>query len=81
MYAFWRWRFREVQTMHRSEVNMMVCSRALVNVARKLQAAYGTPWFEGSFYGVRDVSNALREFARIIADPDLTARVERADCA
>jgi nitrogenase molybdenum-cofactor synthesis protein NifE len=69
-------RFREVQTMHRAEVNMMVCSRALVNVARKLQDAYGTPWFEGSFYGVRDVSQALRDFARIIADPDLTARVE-----
>mgnify|MGYP001805966465 CR=1 FL=1 len=69
-------RFREVQTMHRSEVNMMVCSRALVNVARKLEDAYRTPWFEGSFYGVRDVSQALRDFARIIADPDLTARVE-----
>lgn len=69
-------RFREVQTMHRSEVNMMVCSRALVNVARRLQETYGTPWFEGSFYGVRDVSQALRDFARIIDDPDLTARTE-----
>ncbi len=69
-------RFREVQTMHRSEVNMMVCSRALVNVARKLQESYGTPWFEGSFYGIRDVSQALRDIARILDDPDLTARVE-----
>lgn len=69
-------RFREVQTMHRSEVNMMVCSRAMVNVARRLQETYGTPWFEGSFYGVRDVSQALRDFARIIDDPDLTARTE-----
>ncbi|NEX19833.1 nitrogenase iron-molybdenum cofactor biosynthesis protein NifE [Thiorhodococcus mannitoliphagus] len=69
-------RFREVQTMHRSEVNMMVCSKAMVNVARKLQDAFGTPWFEGSFYGVQDVSQALRDFARIIDDPDLTARTE-----
>ncbi len=69
-------RFREVQTMHRAEVNMMVCSKAMVNVARKLQEAFGTPWFEGSFYGVRDVSKALRDFARIIDDPDLTARTE-----
>ena len=30
-------RFREVQTMHRSEVNMMVCSKAMINVARKLE--------------------------------------------
>ncbi|MBK1719902.1 nitrogenase iron-molybdenum cofactor biosynthesis protein NifE [Thiocystis violacea] len=69
-------RFREVQTMHRSEVNMMVCSKAMINVARKLKDAFGTPWFEGSFYGVADVSQALRDFARLIDDPDLTARAE-----
>jgi len=69
-------RYREVQTMHRAEVNMMVCSKAMVNVARKLQERYGTPWFEGSFYGVRDVSQALRDFARLIHDPDLIARTE-----
>jgi len=69
-------RFREVQTMHRSEVNMMVCSKAMINVARKLQDAFGTPWFEGSFYGVADVSRALRDFARLIGDPDLSERTE-----
>ncbi|MCG8123175.1 MAG: nitrogenase iron-molybdenum cofactor biosynthesis protein NifE, partial [Candidatus Thiodiazotropha taylori] len=69
-------RFREVQTMHRSSVNMMVCSKAMINVARKLQEAFGTPWFEGSFYGVRDVSQALRDFARVIDDEDLSQRTE-----
>jgi nitrogenase molybdenum-cofactor synthesis protein NifE len=62
--------------MHRSKVNMMVCSKAMINVARKLQDAFGTPWFEGSFYGVRDVSQALRDFARLIDDQDLSARTE-----
>jgi nitrogenase molybdenum-cofactor synthesis protein NifE len=69
-------RFREVQTMHRSRANMMVCSKAMINVARKLQEAYGTPWFEGSFYGVRDVSQALRDFARLLGDADLSRRCE-----
>jgi nitrogenase molybdenum-cofactor synthesis protein NifE len=69
-------RFREVQTMHRAEVNMMVCSKAMINVARKLEDAFGTRWFEGSFYGVQDMSNALRDFARLIDDPDLTKRTE-----
>jgi nitrogenase molybdenum-cofactor synthesis protein NifE len=69
-------RFREVQSMHRAEVNMMVCSKAMINVARKLQEKFGTPWFEGSFYGITDTSKALRDFARIIDDPDLTARTE-----
>lgn len=69
-------RFREVQTMHRAEVNMMVCSKAMLNVARKLEREFGTPWFEGSFYGITDTSQALRDFARVIGDPDLTQRSE-----
>ena len=69
-------RFEEVQTMHKAEVNMMVCSKAMINVARKLQEQYGTPWFEGSFYGVSDTTQALRDFARLIDDPDLTERTE-----
>jgi len=69
-------RFREVQTMHRAEVNMMVCSKAMLNVARKLQERFGTPWFEGSFYGITDTSQALRDFARLIGDADLAVRTE-----
>lgn len=69
-------RFRDIQCMHRAEVNMMVCSKAMINVARKLKEYYGTPWFEGSFYGVRDMSLALRDFARLIDDPSLSERTE-----
>jgi nitrogenase molybdenum-cofactor synthesis protein NifE len=69
-------RFREVQTMHRAAVNMMVCSKAMLNVARKLQERFGTPWFEGSFYGITDTSQALRDFARLLGDDDLSARTE-----
>jgi len=69
-------RFRDVQTMHRASAAMVVCSNALLNVARKLEETWGVPYFEGSFYGVTDMSNALREFARLLDDPDLTARTE-----
>jgi nitrogenase molybdenum-cofactor synthesis protein NifE len=69
-------RFHEVQTMHRAQVNMVVCAKALLNVARKMQDSFGIPFFEGSFYGVQDMSNALRDFARMIGDPDLMARTE-----
>ncbi len=69
-------RYREVQTMHRAEVSMVVCSKAMINVARKLKEQYGIPWFEGSFYGIADTSEALRGFARLIDDSDLTARTE-----
>jgi len=69
-------RFREVQIMHRAEATMVVCAKALLNVARKLKETYGVPFFEGSFYGVRDMSQALRDFAALLDDADLTARTE-----
>lgn len=69
-------RFHEVQSMHRAEVNMMVCSKAMLNVARKMESSYGIPWFEGSFYGITDTSQALRDFARMIGDEDLSRRTE-----
>lgn len=69
-------RFHEVQTMHRAKVNMVVCAKALLNVARKMESSYGVPFFEGSFYGVTDTSHAFREFARLIGDPALSERVE-----
>ena len=69
-------RFHEIQTLHRSELNMLVCSRALMNVARKLEEKHGTPWFEGSFYGVRDMSQSLRSFGKLLGDADLQERTE-----
>jgi nitrogenase molybdenum-cofactor synthesis protein NifE len=69
-------RFHEVQTMHRAKVSMVVCAKALLNVARKLEENYGMPFFEGSFYGITDTSQAFRDFAGLLRDPGLTARTE-----
>jgi len=69
-------RFRDIQTMHRAEASMVVCAKALLNVARKVNVGWGVPYFEGSFYGIADTSQAFRDFARLIGDDDLTARTE-----
>jgi nitrogenase molybdenum-iron cofactor biosynthesis protein NifE len=69
-------RFREAQTMHRAEANMVVCSKAMLHVARRLKEEYGAPYFEGSFYGMADTSAALRHFAKLLADPILDSRSE-----
>ena len=55
--------------MHRAEANMVVCAKAMLNVARKLNEDHGAPFFEGSFYEIVDTSAALRDFARVIGDP------------
>ncbi len=73
-------RFSEVASAHRSKVNMMVCSAALINLARKMEERWGIPYFEGSFYGVSDTSDALRNIAGLLvrqgAPHDLIARTE-----
>ncbi|MBX6388865.1 MAG: nitrogenase iron-molybdenum cofactor biosynthesis protein NifE, partial [Frankia sp.] len=71
-------RYREVAAAHRARATMVVCSKALLGLARGLQERYGIPWFEGSFYGVRAMSDALRGFARLLdrGDGELVARAE-----
>jgi nitrogenase molybdenum-cofactor synthesis protein NifE len=69
-------RYAELTWAHRAKANMVVCSRALLSLAEDLRTQYGTPWFEGSFYGVRATSEALRGFAKVLGDPELPARTE-----
>ncbi|MBL8330742.1 MAG: nitrogenase iron-molybdenum cofactor biosynthesis protein NifE [Rubrivivax sp.] len=73
-------RYREIASAHRAKANMMVCSKSMINVATKLQKRWGTPYFEGSFYGISDMSSTLREIARLLveqgADAELKDRTE-----
>ncbi|MDW6004010.1 nitrogenase iron-molybdenum cofactor biosynthesis protein NifE [Vibrio mangrovi] len=68
--------FHQIQTMHRADAAMVVCSRAQVNVARQLKERWSVPWFEGSFYGIEDTSRALRNFAALIDDEKLSQETE-----
>ncbi|WP_294537340.1 nitrogenase iron-molybdenum cofactor biosynthesis protein NifE [uncultured Rhodoblastus sp.] len=73
-------RYNEVASAHRARASMMVCSKAMINVARKMEERYGIPFFEGSFYGIEDSSDSLREIARLLilrgAPEELMERVE-----
>jgi nitrogenase molybdenum-cofactor synthesis protein NifE len=58
----------------------MVCSKSMINIATKMQQRWGIPYFEGSFYGIGDMSETLREIARLLveqgAPEDLKVRTE-----
>ncbi|MCO8144609.1 nitrogenase iron-molybdenum cofactor biosynthesis protein NifE [Rhodovulum tesquicola] len=73
-------RYRQVAQMHRARVTMLVCSHALLGLARKMEEKYGIPFFEGSFYGISDTSEALRTMCRMLVErgaaPDLLDRCE-----
>ncbi|MBI4829144.1 MAG: nitrogenase iron-molybdenum cofactor biosynthesis protein NifE, partial [Nitrospinae bacterium] len=67
-------RFERIAMMHRANVNMMVCSRALLNVARKMEEKYGIPYFEGSFHGSRNTERSIIRMAELMNDEALLAR-------
>ncbi|MGY3581179.1 nitrogenase molybdenum-cofactor synthesis protein NifE [Bradyrhizobium sp. USDA 4504] len=73
-------KYREVASSHRARAAMLVCSKAMLNVARKMEERYGIPFFEGSFYGIQDSSESLRQIARLLvergAPKDLLGRTE-----
>jgi len=73
-------RYHHVARAHRARATMMVCSKAMINVARKMEERYGIPFFEGSFYGISDTSDALRQIATLLvrrgAPEDLLSRTE-----
>ncbi len=73
-------RYHDIACAHRAKAAMMVCSKAMINVARKLEERYGIPYFEGSFYGISDTSEALRQIAKLLvqkgAPEELLARTE-----
>ncbi|OCK53925.1 nitrogenase iron-molybdenum cofactor biosynthesis protein NifE [Bradyrhizobium sp. LMTR 3] len=61
-------KYREVASSHRARAAMMVCSKAMISVARKMEERYGIPFFEGSFYGIQDSSDSLRQIARLLVE-------------
>lgn len=73
-------RYHDIATAHRAKATMMVCSTALINLARKMEERFGIPYFEGSFYGISDTSDALRQLARLLVNqggpPELLDRTE-----
>lgn len=69
-------RFKEIAGAHRAKANMIVCSRALIGLAVKMEKKYGIPYFEGSFYGAKETSFSLRQLAYLINNREVERRVD-----
>lgn len=69
-------RYHDVACAHRAKLNVMICSKALINMGRKMEERYGIPYIEESFYGVEDMNRCLRNIAFKLGDVDLQQRVE-----
>lgn len=70
-------RYKDICYAHRAKLNVMICSKALLNMATKMEERYGIPYLEESFYGVEDINRCLRNVAAKLGDPDLQERTEK----
>lgn len=68
--------FEEIRYAHRAKLNVMICSKALINMGRKMEERYGIPYIEESFYGIADMNRCLRNIAKKLGDEALQQRVE-----
>jgi nitrogenase molybdenum-cofactor synthesis protein NifE len=74
--------FEEITWAHQAKLNVVVCSRALINVAREMERKYGIPFVEVSFFGSTEIAKALRKIAFTLQskvgrdEPSLTSAVE-----
>ncbi len=57
-------RFEDLRHAHRAKLNVIICSKSLTNLARKMRKRWGIPFLEESFYGMTDTAKALRDMAR-----------------
>lgn len=55
--------FEEITYAHRAKLNVVVCSRALINVAKEMERKYSIPYVEVSFFGKTEMTKALRNIA------------------
>lgn len=71
--------FEELTYAHRAKLNVVVCSRALINIAKKMEQKYGIPYVEVSFFGKTEMSKALRNIgAKLQVQGEKAKEIEKA---
>jgi len=77
-------KFEDLRYAHRARLNVIICSKSLTNMARKMKKRFGIPYLEESFYGLTDTARALRDIAAALdeargvpGDTTMRDRVER----
>ena len=74
-------RFEEIRYAHRAKLSVVVCSRALINVAAGIQKKWGVPSVEVSFFGATETARSLRAIAKALeaAAPEAAGIVTRVE--
>lgn len=68
-------RFQDIRYAHRAKLDVVVCSRALISLARNMKETYAIPYVEASFYGARETSFSLQQIAYELQNKELDDRI------
>ncbi|MDZ8110341.1 MAG: nitrogenase iron-molybdenum cofactor biosynthesis protein NifE [Nostoc sp. DedQUE12a] len=69
--------YKEVCYAHHAKLNVVLSSKALINVAKKMEKVYSIPYIEESIYGIEQINQCLRNIAAKLGNADLIERTEK----
>ncbi len=70
-------RYKEICYAHRAKLNVVIASKSLLKMAKKMEERYGIPYIEASFYGIEDINRCLQNIAEKLGNNDLHQRTEK----
>ncbi len=69
--------YKEVCYAHRAKLNVLLSSKALINMAKSMEKKYDIPYIEESIYGIESINQCLRNIAAKLGNSDLQERTEK----
>jgi nitrogenase molybdenum-cofactor synthesis protein NifE len=69
--------YKEVCYAHRAKLNVILSSKALINMAKRMEKQYGIPYIEESMYGIEQINQCLRNIAVKLGNYSLQERTEK----
>jgi nitrogenase molybdenum-cofactor synthesis protein NifE len=69
-------RVAEIQRAHTALLNLVQCSGSMTYLAKKMEEKYGIPYKRISFFGLQDMSSALRTAAEFFDSQELKEKAE-----
>lgn len=67
----------EIAYSHKAGLNVVVCSKALVYLARKMKEKFGIPYIEESFFGLSSTNKAITDIVNSIGDRELIENAKK----
>ncbi len=66
----------EIMYSYKAELNVVICSKALVYLARKMKEKFGIPYIEESFFGMSSTNKAIIDIVSAIGNKSLKNKAE-----